>query len=338
MKRLGNCWKDICTIDNVTRAFDKSILQTRHQVKFGRRRYQIIWEVYKSLKYGTYDFGEYNEMILYTPKRRIICYPKEFSSNVIQNALLNILKPYFLTKIHPDSYASMKGRGLTKAITKLKRFVKKHPDWYFFQGDIRHFFQTIDHQVLKDILRKILKDTKTLDCLDKLIDSYPEGIPIGNQLSPYLANLMLYEIGHEIKEKLGAELMIIYMDDIVVCFPTKKEAVEFSSWFRNKLTEIKLELKPNWRVAPLSFGIDFLGYVFYPTHTRLRKCIKKNMKRKANKYMHLKHKEFKQQLASHYGWCCQGNCTNLMRKTFKKHWYIFKKFRRRRRKYNRKDE
>lgn len=326
MKRLGNCWKDICTRENIERAFDKSILQTRHEQKFGPRREQIIQEVYESLRNGTYDFGEYNQMILYTPKRRVICYPKNFTSNVIQNALLNILKPQFLKKIPLDSYASMKDRGLKKAVTKLKHFIRYHPDWYFFQGDIRHFFQNINHQVLKKLLRTILKDTEAIKCLDKLIDSYSEGIPIGNQFSPYLANLMLYQVAHKIKEVIRAKLMIIYMDDFVVCFPTKEEAKQFSQWLIKELNNLDLHLKPNWRIAPVSFGIDFLGYIFYPTHTRLRKGIKLTMQKKAEKCMHLRHREFKNQLSSHYGWCCQGNCTNLMKKTFKRHWLVFKKF------------
>lgn len=337
MKRLGNCWKDICTKENIERAFNKSVIQTRHELKFGPKKDQIIQRVYDSLRDGSYKFGEYNQMILYTPKRRVICYPKDFASNVIQNALLNILKPWFLKKIPSDSYASMKDRGLTKAVNKLKRFIKYHPDWYFFQGDIRHFFQNINHDVLKKVLRTVLKDKPTLECLDRLIDSYPEGIPIGNQLSPYLANLVLYQVGHKIKEEIRAELMIIYMDDIVVCFPNKDKAKEFSQWLIKELEALDLYLKPNWRIAPMSFGIDFLGYIFYPTHTRLRKGIKLNMQKKAKQCMSMRHKEFKRQLSSHYGWCCQGNCTHLMKKTFKKHWLIFKKFRRRRKPFKKKD-
>lgn len=332
MKRLGNCWDKICSRENIEKAFHLACTQKKHRTRYQGLKDEIVSSIYQELNFGTYDFGEYTEMIVYEPKKRIIHYPENFKTNVYHKCLLNVVGPYFISKLPDDSYASMKGRGLTPATEKLKKFIKRHPSWYYFQGDISKYFQSIDHDLLKSTLRTVLKCPKTLEFCDKLIDSYPEGLPIGNHTSPYFANLFIAKLGHRIKEVWGAKLMLIYMDDIVVCFETKQEATHFRLWFEHELKELKLALKPNWKVAPVSTGIDFLGYKFYPTHTRLRKRIKRRMKNKAKKMMSLDDKEFKSQMASYYGWCSHADCKHLLKVTFKHHLWAFKKKKKRKRK------
>lgn len=319
MKRLGNCWERICERDNVDRAFDLAVRQKKHRNKHKEHKEEIVQRVYENLNNGTYEFGDYTEMVVFEPKKRIIHYPKNFDTMVLHKCLLNVVGPYFISKLPDDSYASMKGRGLTPAVYKLKKFIKAHKDWYFFQGDIHKYFQSVDHVKLKATLRTVLKCKKTLEFCDKLIDSFPEGLPIGNHTSPYFANLFLAKLGHRIKEVWGAKLMLIYMDDILVCFETKEEAIRFKDWFEEELHKMSLSLKPNWKVAPINTGIDFLGYKFYDTHTALRKRIKNRMKRKANDLMDLPDEEFKLQMASYYGWCSHANCRHLLKKTFGDH-------------------
>lgn len=324
MKRLGNCWEQICSIENIEKAFDLAVRLKKYKKRFLSKRGEIVAQIHKDLVNETYDFGEYTEMIVYEPKKRIIHYPKNFSTNVLHKCLLNVVGQYFISKLPDDSYASMKGRGLRPAVYKLKDFAKKHPDWYYFQGDIAKYFQNIDHDILKQKLRTVLKCKPTLRFCDKLIDSYPEGLPIGNHTSPYFANLNLAELGHKIKEQYGVKLMLIYMDDIVCCFPTKEEATQFKDWFIEELSKLKLSLKSNYKVAQISEGVDFLGYKFFGTHTFLRKRIKSRMKSRALKYMPLDDKEFKRHMASYYGWCSHANCKNLLKKYFGAHLDSFK--------------
>lgn len=336
MKRLGNCWNDICKLENVELAFDLAIKHKKHRDKHGKDKNEIVTRVHDSLVNETYDFGEYTKMTVYEPKEREIHYPKNFDTMVLHKCLINVVGKYFIKKLPDDSFASIKGRGLHKAVKKLKEFIKTHPDWYFFQGDISHYFQNIDHDKLKETLRWVLKCKKTLKFCDKLIDSYPTGLPIGNHTSPYFANLFLAKLGHRIKEELGAKLMIIYMDDILVCFKNKKEAVKFKAWFENELNILGLSLKSNFRIAPIKTGIDFLGYKFYDTHTKLRKRIKLRMKRKSNKMMSQPADKYKQQMASYWGWCKHGDCKHLLKKTMGSHLGLFTapKQKKRKKKFN----
>lgn len=284
---------------------------------------ELVKTLRNNLINETYSFGPYKEMIRYEPKKRIIHYPINISDKIYHKCLLNIVGPYLISKLPDDSYASIKGRGILKAVNKIKKFIKTHKDWYFLQADISKYYDHMDHDILKSIIRKYLKDSKTIKLIDAIIDSFPNGIPIGNHTSQYFANLFLSVLGHKIKEKYKVKFMIIYMDDFLFMFPNKEETKKFKEIFTKEVSDLKLSLKSNIRIAPVSYGIDLLGYKFYPTHTRLRKRIKIRMKKKLKKVMKLNDKDFKDQMSSYYGWCKHGDCKNLLKKTFKEKYKLF---------------
>lgn len=316
MKRLGNTWSDICSEENIR----NSILMV---VKNPENIDELVETLKDDLINETYSFGPYKEMIRYEPKKRIIHYPINASDKIYHKCLLNVVGPYLISKLPDESYASIKGRGLTKAVRKIFKFVKEHPDWYFMQADISKFYDNMDHDVLKSIIRRYLKCQKTLKLIDAIIDSFPNGVPIGNHTSQYFANIYLSLLGHKIKEKYGVKFMIIYMDDFLFMFPNKEEANKFKEIFVKEINELKLTIKNNIRVAPVSYGIDMLGYKFYPNRIQLRKRIKLRMIKKLKKAWKLNDKDFKQQMASYYGWCSHADCKKLLKKHFKHRYILF---------------
>jgi hypothetical protein len=184
---------------------------------------------------------------------------------------------------------------------------------YCLKMDIRKFYPSIDHEILKHIIRKKIKCKDTLWILDEIIDS-TSGVPIGNYLSQFFGNLYLTYFDHWMKEEKLCKYYFRYCDDIVVLHESK----EFLHSLRKEVqyylnTELNLYLKSNHQVFPIEArGLDFVGYKFYPSYVLLRKSIALAFKRKSaivlnNRFISLKH--CLNSLASYKGWIkhCSGN-------------------------------
>jgi hypothetical protein len=145
---------------------------------------------------------------------------------------------------------------------------------YVLKLDIKKFYPSVNHESLKVMLRMVFKDRDLLWLLDVIIDSAP-GLPIGNYTSQSFANLYLSGLDHWIKENRGEKYYVRYCDDMVIFGGSKGGLHQLRKDVDEYLRSIHLAIKGNWRIFPLSCGVDFLGFVFYPTHTLLRKSIKK---------------------------------------------------------------
>jgi hypothetical protein len=230
---------------------------------------------------------------------------------------MNVLEPIWLSVFTADTYSCIKKRGIHAAAKKLRRVIDKDKQGctYCLKIDIRKFYPSVNHDVLKSIVLRKLKDTRLLKLLDEIIDS-AEGLPIGNYLSQYLANLILTYFDHWVKEVKRVRYYFRYADDIVVLHSDKKVLRGLLAEFETYLAEeTKLQVKDNKQIFPVGKdhrdrhgrGIDFLGFVFYLNETRLRKRIKQNLCRKCAQLLKRKNpsdaKDFKQAIASWWGWC-----------------------------------
>ena len=188
---------------------------------------------------------------------------------------------------------------------------------YCLKLDIRKFYPSINHSILLDIIKHKVKDIKLIKLLTGIIES-SEGVPIGNYLSQFFANLYLTYFDHWIKEEIKCKFYFRYADDIVILGETKE-------YLENMLIVIKmylhhvlgLEIKPNYQVFNIEEnGIDFIGYVFRHDYILLRKSIKKNMMRLVNKYKSNKisKEDFNIKFKSYFGWCKYCNSKNLLKK------------------------
>lgn len=145
--------------------------------------------------------------------------------------------------------------------------------------DIRHFYPSIDHELLKQIYRKKLKDPELLKLLDDIVDSAP-GVPIGNYISQFFANLFLTYFDHYLKEDLKVRFYLRYADDMVILSSDKVVLHNILNRIQQKMKELHLILKPNYQIFPVEDrGIDFLGYIFRHKYTLLRKRMKLRAKK-----------------------------------------------------------
>ena len=320
MKRIGGkLWNRICERSNIRKAIIDATRKSNEPIDMK------LWieETHDMLVNETYEFHPLKRIVRSEPKERIIDYAITYPDKVLIGCVMNELKPMLIPKFTETTYSSIKGRGLRQCCNKIKKAVRKYPDAYYLQTDIRKFYPSIDHEVCKQELSRYIKDTKCLRFFDKLIDNYGNGIPIGISAGSYLGNLYLTRIDRWIYEELRPLAYVRYMDDQLMIFHSKEESHEAKDKMRMKLSELKLDMKNNTRISPVSNGISMVGYVFYPTHTRLRKNIRENMKRKARRVSRLKDKDWKRQMASYHGWCSHADCKNLMRKTFGERYKLF---------------
>lgn len=236
-----------------------------------------------------------------------------------------VVEPIWVSTLTSDTYSCLKGRGIHACLHRLQRDLSADPDGttYCLKFDVRKFYPTIDHGILKTVIRRKLKDPDLLWLLDTIIDSVPEGegIPIGNYLSQFFANLYLSELDHMAKEQMRLRYYYRYADDIVILAPDKERLNAVLLVINHYLAEQRnLMMKSNYQIFPVeSRGIDFLGYVFFHTHTLMRKSIKKNMARNVAKYNKmledgkLTEKQYKQAVCSWLGWAKHCNSKNLLR-------------------------
>lgn len=320
MKRFGNLYDKVCDMDNLFLAYTKARKgkgKSYGVIRFEEKLDDNLLSIRKELLEQTYRTSEYDVFTIYDPKKREI-YRLPFRDRVVHHAIMNVLESIWTPVSISHTYSCIKGKGIHGALKHLKHDLKnKDETTYCLKMDVRKFYPSIDHEVLKCIIRKRIKDRQLLVLLDEIIDSAP-GIPIGNYLSQFFANLYLSYFDHWLKENMKVKYYYRYADDMVILSNNKEELqnllIDIDSYFRNKL---KLILKGNYQIFPVDArGIDFVGYVFFHNHILMRKSIKKNFCRKVAKLnkIQISAKEYKVHISSWIGWSKHCNSRNLIKK------------------------
>lgn len=285
MRRIGNLYKKIYSLDNLRLADEKARKGKRNSygVRFhDRNREENLLKLHRELKNKTFKTSPYEIFKIYEPKEREIYRLPYFPDRIMHHAVMNVLEPIWMSIFTADTYSCIKGRGIHTCAEKLKKNLRDDVQGtgYCLKLDIKKFYPSVDHDILKSILARKIKDKDLLWLLGEVIDS-AAGVPIGNYLSQYFANLYLAYFDHWIKEEKGVKYYYRYADDIVILTETKEELHLLFAKIQDYLaTNLDLKIKGNYQVFPVEDrGIDFVGYRFWHTHTLLRKRIKKTLLR-----------------------------------------------------------
>lgn len=313
MKRKNNLYAAICDLDNIRLAHKNA--------SRGKSKYTEVKKVNKDSAFYLSKLSvllqerkfENSKYIVFNRqcgnKIREIHKLPYYPDRIVHHAIMQVLEPLWRSTFINHTYACIKGRGIHRAVTKLKYILKadKLNTKYCLKLDISKFYPSVNNDILKRIICKKIKCKRTLSLLNIIIDS-SNGIPIGNYLSQYLGNLYLTYFDHYCKEELGCKYYFRYCDDIVILGENKYCLhCIFSKIKEYLLKELDLSINDNWQVFFVEDrGIDFLGYKFYGSHTLLRKSISK-------RYLTCS----KESLSSYKGWMSFANCNNL--KQAKKH-------------------
>lgn len=334
MKRIGNIFDEVISLENLRLADEKARkgkLKSYGVRVHDKNREANLLALHESLKNGTFKTSKYHIFTIYEPKERLIYRLPYYPDRILHHAIMNVLEPIWVSVFNKNTYSCIKNRGIHKCTKDVKQALKQDPDGtrYCLKIDVRKFYPSINHEILKKVVRRKIKDGRLLALLDEIIDS-TDGVPIGNYLSQYFANLFLAYFDHWLKEEKRVKYYWRYADDIVILAPNKEFLHNLLHEIRAYLRDnLKLAVKRNYQVFPVdSRGIDFLGYVFYHSHTLLRKAIKQKLCRrvaKLNKRKIAPTKEYyKQQICSWWGWCKYCDSINLVNKLSKQFPYEIK--------------
>lgn len=314
MKRITNLFEQIISLENLRAADEKARRGKRYSsgvILHDKRRDQNIIELHHRLRTKTFRTSEYFHFTIHEPKEREISRLPYFPDRIVHHAIMNILEPVWMNIFTRDTYSCIKLRGIHGAARKIRSDLQDYQGTtYCLKIDIKKYYPSIDHDVLKAILRRKIKDRDLLDLLDEIIDSAP-GVPIGNYLSQFYANLYLAYFDHWVKEDQKVKYYYRYADDMVFLSPAKEDLhvlfERLSAYLRD---ELRLQVKENYQIFPVEArGIDFVGYRFYHTHTLLRKSIKQRFARAVSRKGNLV-----QVHAAYWGWAKHCDSINLLKR------------------------
>lgn len=316
MKRVNNLFHKICSVENLQAAdaiARKGKLKQYGVIVHDKNREANILKLHNMLVNKQYMTSAYSTFKVYEPKERDVFRLPYYPDRIVHHAIMLHLEKIFVSTFTADTYSCIKGRGIKGAADAVKEALKDVPGTkYCLKLDIKKFYPNVDHRTLKRLLRRKIKDGDLLWLLDGIIDSAP-GLPIGNYLSQYFANFYLTYFDHWMKEVKGVKYYFRYADDLVILSDNKEYLHQLLKEITQHLSyHLRLTVKNNHQIFPISVkngrGLDFLGYVFYHTHVRLRPGIKRNYARKVAKGISVASK------ASYKGWTDHCNAKHLNKK------------------------
>lgn len=249
-----------------------------------------IFDLYGKVKSGTYQHSAYTSFFVCDPKLRNIN-KAEVIDRVMHHSIVKHIEPLFEKSFIFDSYSSRMGKGTHRGVERLKKFCLKltknrtRTAWAL-KCDIRKFFDSMDHDLLISLLRKKIRDEKLMEIVGKIIRSYNtrpgKGVPLGNLTSQIFSNVYLDKLDQFVKRDLGIKHYLRYADDFILLDVKKEQLEKLVPVLKDFLEyELKLQLHPDkLLIRKIHRGIDFLGYIVYPTHIILRTKTKKRMLRK----------------------------------------------------------
>lgn len=283
MKRHGNLWNSLISMENLEVAFEKAKKHKswQRQIKEVEKDKEAkLKQLQEMLINKTYKVSEYRERTIYEPKERQIYILPFYPDRIVQHALMNIISPIWDKMFVNDSYSCRENKGQHKASMKAEIYTVRND--YVLQCDISKFYPSINHDILFNIVKRKIKDKNVLWLIETIIRSFPGGknAPIGNYTSQWFGNLYLHELDIIIKQKYHIKDYIRYCDDFLI-FGNNKDIL----WNIGKELKEWCKINRNLKLSKLRLykteeGVDFLGYRHMKNHyVLLRKSTAKRFKK-----------------------------------------------------------
>ena len=291
MKRTGDLWAEVVSFQNLLAAAKAAAAGKRRRPDVARFLLDLENEMVrlqKELMEDSYRPGDYRSFEIREPKPRLIS-AAPFRDRVVHHALTRVVEPIFERRFVRDSYACRKGFGTHRALAAAREGCRRCA--YALKCDVRKYFASIDREILKALLARVIKCRRTLDLTGRIIDgSNPQeeviayfpgddlfapyerrrGLPLGNQTSQFFANVYLNPLDHFIKRTLKPRLYARYVDDFVLFDDDKNALGGMKRAVEEFLLAWRLNLHPRKsRVYRTADGVTFLGWRIFPGRARL---------------------------------------------------------------------
>lgn len=286
MKRFNDLYKNIYDIDNIKIAFNEICQNTRNKRKVEHfKEYKCIYisRIHNILKNKEYVVGPYNQFVIYEPKKRDIVSQSMQDKLVNHLVARNILYPVILPCLIDANVASRKNMGTSKGLSLALEFHRKckvkYKDYYILKCDISKFFASINHDILKEKLKRRVKDKDALKIVFDIIDSNTKGLFIGSMTSQILAVFYLNDMDHYIKEELKIKYYVRYQDDFLLFHPSKEYLKFCLEKIKEFLDKEDLVLNAKTRIFKNTNNFLFLGRNSKGHYARYRDIKRKLKKR-----------------------------------------------------------
>jgi len=293
--KINNLYPEVYNISNLLLAWRKARkgkTKKEYVIEFEKSLVRNLFSLSEELKNQTYQPVSLVTFILRDPKTRKIS-KSAFRDRIVHHALVRIIGPIFDKSFIYDSCANRIGKGTLFALKRFENFQRKvthnfSKQVFYFRADIKHYFQEVDRDRLLNIIRKKISCEKTLNLINLILNNFKgeKGMPLGNLTSQFFANVYLNELDYFVKHGLRAKYYIRYVDDFVILHSSKEQLKIWKSEIDKFLKEkLCLELHPDKsKIAPLSKGIDFVGFRNFYYFRLLRKRSIRKMLFKIGQY------------------------------------------------------
>lgn len=342
METYTNIYATLCSHENLELAFRKA-RKGKGSKPYVNEFESDLTNNLKNLKYELESFNYIpspaNTFVIRDPKTRRI-HASHFRDRIVHHALCNVIMPIFEKCFIYDSFANQKHKGTHLAIMRFKSFSRKTgrinrhsnrggegtqnnegPSFgYVFKADIRHYFDTIDHETLLNIIKLKIKDPDIIWLIKMILTAHNfeiegKGMSLGNLTSQSFANVYLNELDQFVKHKLKAKYYIRYVDDFVILHKDKNILKTWRSEISDFLQEnLKVDLHPDKsKIIPIRKGITFLGFRVFPDFKLIKKS---NVRRIWKRIEIFKEKYDKREITQEYvvrsmhGWLAYAKFAN----------------------------
>lgn len=200
-------------------------------------------------------------------KNRIIRAPA-FADLIVQFALYRALYPLISPSLITDSCGCRPGLGTHRAADRVQEFMRRSGT-HCLQMDIRRYYYSMRHPILRRQLSRWVQDARVLDLLMMCAGDDDPGVGVGSLMAQFFGMIYLNDLDQHCKRGLGIRQYVRYVDDIVI-IDTPDRLHEWLTDITAFLHE-RLDLSlSRYSIRPLREGIDFCGYITYRERRRVR--------------------------------------------------------------------
>jgi RNA-directed DNA polymerase len=285
-------------MENLLSTWENFIRGKRHKtdvMKFEAKLADNLVELHTMLQNRTYEHASYSAFNISDPKPRNI-HKAVVRDRILHHLIYKTLYWYFDARFIFDSYSCRKNKGTHKAFKRFKVFADKVSKnntrtCYILKCDIKKFFASINHDILRVIIARHIKDEEMKWLINQVVKSFYSnkegvGLPLGNLTSQLLVNIYMHEFDMFMKQELKVKYYIRYADDFAILSDDKKylqDILQKIDLFLNEKLQLKLHEHKVY-IKTYATGVDFLGWVHFPYHRQIRATTKRKIIRNLKGY------------------------------------------------------
>jgi len=262
---------ELTTLDKLNKAFKESSKLSAWKESTQKYKANLVINnliLQEELRNGDYKASPTSDFYLNERGKIRHIQAPAIRDRIVQKVLCTeILVPQLTKPLIYDNYASLKHKGTSFARKRvnvmLQRFLREHDNGYVLQIDIKSYFDNIDHDILKDMLHKRLKEPdEVIKLIDYIVDISSEGdkgLNLGSEAPQIFAIYYLSPIDTYIKTVRGVKYYGRYMDDMFILGKDKEELKLLLEDIKRELCKLKLRVnEKKTHIVKLSHGFTYM--------------------------------------------------------------------------------